>query len=364
MMGVLATVRYLSMEQLRRLFFADRHIVNLHKRLLALAGEGKHGVAHPWLKRLSYLTREGAARSAWTLTPLGYNVADAVMPTPPKRPATEPGSNFMEHGLMLNELYVQLLEAPVTRALADARARAQQTARPSRAFARLQRRLYARAAQPGFQWLSHDEVRLPWQEYVMKKHRSYDRVIVPDAVLELPGAGRRYFLECETGSHSIRAQSDEKEGATVAKLARYVEYVLGYAGNPSPGERATWYTRQYPDGLTPRLVFLVPTATREASVNRAIKECQGHFGRSIAARAFTVEGMATSVLEKLGVPALPARKPRRPLVSAEVQLIRGFFEQAIATHHAVRVDARQRGMPLPPYPASREQMQALLEKLV
>jgi hypothetical protein len=114
MMGVLATVRYLLMEQLRRLFFADRHIISLHKRLLALAGEGKHGLPRPYLKRLSYLTRDGQRQSAWTLTTLGFNVAESVLPTPPKRPTKEPGSNFMEHGLMLNELYVQLCSATIT----------------------------------------------------------------------------------------------------------------------------------------------------------------------------------------------------------------------------------------------------------
>ena len=65
----------------------------------------------------------------------------------------ESGVSFIEHGLMLNELYVRVLEAPLLQALATAQQRAAQEKRPSRSFTRLKAGLYARAAVPGMQAL-------------------------------------------------------------------------------------------------------------------------------------------------------------------------------------------------------------------
>lgn len=403
LMGMLAEVRYLAMEHLQRVLYAERSGINLHKRLLALAGIGKHGVPEPFLKRLSYRDWQGAAKSVWVLTALGYTVADAVLPKPAKRPAAEVGAAFIEHGLMLNELYVRLLEAPLKQALEEARLRAQQDADPKRAFVRLKSGLYARAAHPGFRWLSHDETRLPWKQYDSKKGKKYGRLIVPDATLEIPGvvtltgreyidrddgklkpapvyeyAGRRFFLECETGSHSIASESDEKTGSTLAKLSRYESFINGYAGNPGHDDYSTHYSRQYPDNFLPYLFFLVRTESRAKSINAAIKAEQGRYPGDfkLKARALTLEDATTYLLKALDLvapPAVPpaavpapqpaARRREKVLVSGEVRLIDGFFTEAIANHHLVRVDAKRRGVEMPPYPATREAMLALLEKL-
>lgn len=92
-----------------------------------------------------------------------------------------------------------------------------------------------------------------------------DRVIIPDATLEIPGAvpgidtgatpkkyaGRRIFLEAETGSQTVEPEGDTKPGAMVNRLERYTEYLAGFAGDVFGGDRRTWYTKAYPDGFEP-----------------------------------------------------------------------------------------------------------------
>ena len=374
LMAAVATVRYLAMEQLKRLFFPQRNGINLHKRLLALAGEGRHAVPQAYLKRLTYRNWEGMPLHAWALTPLGYAVGAGVLREPPKTPLVEAGANFVEHGLMLNELYVQLLEAPLKFFLADARAKAKGAARPSRAFNRLKANLYARATQARFRWHTTDAVRLPWRESD-RDGKTRDRVLVPDAVLELPAQSRRFFLECETGSHSIVAESDEKQGATLAKLARYEEYVHGFAGNLLDGDRSTWYSKQHPDGFAPKVIFLVRTEARQASVNAAIEEWRTK-GHRLRAEAYTVERAAASFLKKLGPtngedaqrargneqPGAGLRGPRT-VASGELRLLIGHCYAAHVVIKQARADARARGSPVPDYPADQEQIAHLLAKL-
>ena len=83
----------------------------------------------------------------------------------------------MEHGLLLNGLYVQVIGAQVRQALALARQRAQHEARPSRALHRLKADIYAQAAHPGFRWLTHDAVTLPWKEKDAETNKTRDRLI-------------------------------------------------------------------------------------------------------------------------------------------------------------------------------------------
>ena len=393
LMGLLATTRYLSLEQLQRVISPGRNLIDLHKRTLALGGEGKYGVERPYLRRLSYRNYLGEPETAWMLTPLGYNVAETVLATPPRRPTAETGANFIEHGLFANELYVQLLEAPLRQALAAARLRAEHEHRPSRSFTRQKAEIYARAAHPGLRWHSHDEVRLPWREYAQGKHHA--RVIIPDATLEIPGAvmgvdprfgeatrfaGRRIFLEAETGSQTMVPEGDTKPGATVNKLDRYTTYVTAYAEGAVDGDRASWYTRAHPDNFEPTVLFLVRNAGREAAVNRAIAEWQretpGNQDR-IQARALTVEKAAAWFLSMLGAtwavaapPATatgtrpePQHKAPRVINSAEYNVLSGYAKSSHALHQRHRADVRSRGEAPPEYPEETEAMNALLAKL-
>jgi hypothetical protein len=365
LMGLLATVRALSTEQLCRLLYPERSAFNLKKRLRALAGVGRHGLSKPYLERVTYRSWEGRLQCAWTPTELGYVVAETVLPDTPKVPTAEVGAAFIEHHLMLNELYVQLLQAPLKAALLAARVSAQRERDPARALERLKAPLYARASTPAFRWHASDTVRLPWRQYDETSGKTRDRLILPDAVLELPERGRRYFLECETGSHSLVAASDEKRGTTVAKLERYEEYVFGLAGN---GPNETHYRANHPDGYALTVLLLVRNAARQASVNRAITDWrQGRAGQPLRAQALTVELAAAEFLRMLGQsPAAappPVAKPKREVVSGEVRLVRGFYISALASLKTARARARARQEPVPAYPQETDEVRQLLEKL-
>jgi hypothetical protein len=353
LMGALATVRQLALEHLQRLFFAERTTtVNLEKRLLQLAGVGKHGVPHAYLRRVPYVGAEGRPKVAWALTPLGFTIADSVLPAPAKRPNLDIGPLFMRHALGLNELYVLLVEAPLRKALAEARAKAKGAERPSREFTRLKGQLYARAAHPGFRWLASDEVRLPWKQYDMKKNKHYPRHIIPDATLELPAQRQRFFLEYETGSQSIVAASDENTGSTVAKLDRYSEYLHGFADGANVGRETTWYRQQHPDGFDPVVVFLVEPGKRQQSVNAAITEWkQG--GQTMEAYAVTVQEMAAMVIRGLGLEAPPPQAAAAPasgrlmLSSAEAAGLAEFFAAYRTDLKLRQASAKELGTQMP-----------------
>src|SRR6516165_4053715 len=54
LIGLLGVVRYLSTEQLCRLFYDGRNVHNMRKRLLRLAGEGSLGLRRGFIRRLFY----------------------------------------------------------------------------------------------------------------------------------------------------------------------------------------------------------------------------------------------------------------------------------------------------------------------
>jgi hypothetical protein len=56
LIGVLAIARYLSNQQLHRLFYAGRTAKTMYKRLRSLAGEGPRKFSPPYLRRLAYTT--------------------------------------------------------------------------------------------------------------------------------------------------------------------------------------------------------------------------------------------------------------------------------------------------------------------
>ena len=120
------------------------------------------------------------------------------------------------------------------------------------------------------------------------------------------------------------------------------------------------------------------TESRAKSINDAIETEQARSAGDfkLKARAYTLEGATKYLLTALGQVAPPAAPPaavpaghpaarrrEKTVVSGEVRLIDSFFTEATANHRLIRVDAKQRGVEMPPYPATREQMRALLDKL-
>src|SRR4051812_4525356 len=100
----LAIARYLSLEQITKLVFAGKNDSIARRRLSRLVG-GKH----QYVRRLPFRTKANGSAVAWTLKPLGYLAAHNFFEETPEQPVHDPPSaEFLEHDVLLNELYVAL----------------------------------------------------------------------------------------------------------------------------------------------------------------------------------------------------------------------------------------------------------------
>src|SRR6266852_2957825 len=233
--AVLAVARYFSNSQITKLFFSGRSPKTMRKRLLRLAGEGRSAFSPPYLRRLFYRAYAGGERvEIWATAPRGHATARSLLGTELKMSRNDIGAAFREHTIALNELLVALY-APTAKG-------------------------YARAKQDAFRWHSSDCVRLPWKEYAAAEDRSLERVVLPDAILEIPRLKRRLFLECETGTHSIIATGNGKPGATLSKVERYESFLRDFADDDAT---RTFYKEKYSDGWTPEVLFVVNSSSRD-----------------------------------------------------------------------------------------------------
>jgi protein involved in plasmid replication-relaxation len=362
LLTVLAMCRCLSTEQVRRLCFAGRTETPAHKRLRQLAGIGKYGFPDPLVERTVQQTYSGDLITVWKPTGLGYVVAGNVVETitrPPRGGDVRP--QLIEHALLLNELFVGLAEAPLKRAL---------TARVSEIPRRRHRGaadgLYVNAKALPFRWLACDSVRLPWKEY--RNGDSMDRIIQPDAVLELPTLRRRLFLESETGSHTIVPRGFDKPGSTLNKAERYQCFISELADFDL---KITFYAQRYPDGFIPEVLFLVPNSSRAESINRALSEWSAeHLRQWKLPRALTILDAVRDILTALGEwsseqdSASDAKGAASALFPArDIKLLCDFFNDTVGTLKKVRAAARDRGEMPPPYPAVTDEVRRLLVQL-
>lgn len=325
----------------------DRHACAMVREARTLSAEqlvrlllpGRSERAARWLLRFlvdsGLLRREEAwvgldgLTSVYSVTPDGDSQAERVAPGGTSLDAVEPAS--LAHHLALAELYVRLQEATLPRAPPTKRGR------PKTGTS-----LYARATHPAWRWLAGGEsVSLPWKEYA--KGALKDRLIRPDAVLELVGQRRRLFLEEETGSHTVRAVSPDKPGATVEKVKRYVAYVTGFVDAHA---RTTWYQQRYADGFKPELVLLQPSEARCATVREAVASIARP---PLTLHVWTLEAAVKTLVADLGLrPAAvdaPADAPTGrssaefSLTPAEAAALKRFFASARADLKARQADA-------------------------
>ena len=363
LLAMLAMCRYLSTEQIRRLCFPGRTETPADKRLRQLAGIGKYGFPNPFVERTTYRNYAGELIPVWKPTPLGYVAAAKVVAAttrPPRGADIRP--QFMDHALLLNELFIGLAEAPLKRALATRIAEI-----PRRRHRSAADGLYADATALGFTWIPSDSVRLPWQEY--RDGNSWERIILPDAVLELPKLRRRLFLECETGSHTIVPRGMHKPGSTLSKAVRYEGFICELADYDS---KVTFYQRQYPDGFAPEVLFLVPRPERADSINVALREWAAQRrARWKLPRALTISDAVREILIALGQeirPLEPARSATVPqsasLGAGEIRALCGFFEDVMRSLKKLRAEARARNEIPPPYPRGLEEVRRLLVQLL
>jgi hypothetical protein len=338
--GLLAVARYLSTEQLSKLLYAARNIDNMRRRFLRLAGEGPRGFKPAYIRRLFYRTYEANRLDMWTLTNTGYAVAEVVLGAAIKIPRHDVGAAFREHTIVLNELFVALMMP------ADGS--------------------YARAKQNDFRWIPSDTVRLPWRENLGPGSRTPDRLVLPDAVLEISSARRRFFLECEMGTHPILSGKHPKPGSTIAKVQSYEGFLRSYV---DASATQTFYARSYPDKYLPEVLFLVRTPHRAKAINEAIRQWRERLGtQTCPARALTIDAARDELRGMLGGRSnreqrRAAAEQQRGLSLEEIATVRRFYNGTVLAFKEMRAKARAHREAPPSYPPMVEEMQVLMERL-
>jgi hypothetical protein len=326
--GFLATARYLTSKQIARLVFPGRADSTVSERLNTLAEARDPNAC---LRRLSFRTYEGKVIVVWTLSKIGYHIAEGVLGAELKVPRQDIGADFLEHSITASQLFVFL--------------------------AQKQSRTEAAELPTAFRWFSSEGQGYPFGDYDQAHGKKRDRLLQPDAVLEVPREHRRFFIELETGSHSIASSSDEKTGSTLAKAARYEKFILGFT-NISANQ--TWYAKSFPDQLRPEVLFVVTSCKRRDNVNQALSEWRrGRVGQSFPIRALTLSDASQDLRALTGAPRRiteerALRPPPQPTKSPEPPLLTQEDFQILASCHRDFFDiARSSGRARSPNSHSR-----------
>jgi len=307
--------------------------------LFLLGGLGKQRKPISFVRRLRFQSFEGEWFSVWTPTIQGYCIARDVLGKEVKVPAYDVSANFLEHSIRLNDLLVSLLQTTDKRTPSVARAR--------------------------FSWVASESARLPWQDYEQRKG-NVKRVIQPDAILEIPGLRRRFFLECEMGTHSIVSADPDKHGATSNKLDRYNSFMKTYVDVECT---KTYYDENFPDRWPAELLFLVHSAVRRDHVTQAIEEAKSRWGDgSLPARALTFEEAQLRIrklIETVDPRALEA-EPLAQFSKRDYYELAVFHNASMRSLKSARAQVRELRMPqlkLPEYPPNFEKAAAVLTRL-
>jgi len=344
LLGLLVLARYLTAAQVHRLAFAGKTRSLAYRRLLKLArADGQPA----FVRQRFFRTYDGNRVAVWAPTP--YAIPAALARSAPllELPKHDVGAQFLEHLIQLNELLIALWSNG---------------------------NRCPRAGHPCFRWIPSDRVRLVWGEWKIREGRKLQRIIQPDAVLELPAVKRRYFLECEMGTQLIAPGKGKAPGATLSKADRYQTFL----GEPSGlGNRQTHYDAQFRDGFAPEVLFLVLTPGRASSVNAALAGFRAkHEGRPVGAmRAITFDAAAIELRKLAGVPPLATAAPGQPsaltapsnlptLSGAEVRLLERCIYDSVRSIKRARAVFRELHRPdLPQYPTTYEEACSLLTRL-
>ncbi|TMB12582.1 MAG: hypothetical protein E6J65_25900, partial [Deltaproteobacteria bacterium] len=121
----------------------------------------------------------------------------------------------------------------------------------------------------GFRWVLGEYLDLPFNDFARNGPTIERRRLQPDAVLDDAAGRRRYFIEYESGSATVR--DAKKSTSTMAKLDRYGTFFRAPAGNVLAGERETFYTRAFKDGWPAEVFFVTPSEARRDSITRVQK---------------------------------------------------------------------------------------------
>jgi hypothetical protein len=344
LLALLGVCRYLTLHQVVALGPEGGSEKATGQRLRRLAGENR-GFNPPLLRAVPYRAFSGEPLRLWGLTTPGCAVAAAELARVLKALRTDVGAVFAEHFVFLTELFVQL-------------------ARPC-----LRAGLLPRALP--FRWNVAEDVELPWRERD-DAGAAKARVIRPDAVLEVPCAHRRFFIECEMGTHTLTPLGPDKPQATVRKLERYDAYISGLADVPA---RLSHYRSKYPDGWPCEVVFLVRSEGRRDATNAALTACLERLaGTRLTARAFTLDeasahcSAAFVASEAAGAPNASAGPPAGAGAPSgfygerEHGAVRDFVLDMTAALAEANASLRSHGLAAIPGPVSKAAMLEFLRK--
>lgn len=342
LLGLCVLARYLTAAQVHRLAFDGKNLSLAYRRLVRLSESEP-----PFLRQRFFRKFDGSRVAVWTPTAHGLAAASTRAPELPALPKHEVGAQFLEHLLQLNELLLDLW---------------------------WQEARCPRASHPSFRWIPSDQVRLVWGQYEMREGRRLPRVIQPDAVLEIPALKKRYFLECEMGTHVISPGPSKPPGATLSKADRYQTFLTGFDGLDT---RATHYLAQYPDGFAPQVLFLVRSDGRAASINSALARWRAELvpPRPSELRALPFSVASAELRQLVRLPRLAPRVAKRggetavppgaaSLTQEEVKLLDQCLHDSMMSIKRARAVFRTLArVDLPVYPGTYESARALLARL-
>jgi hypothetical protein len=320
----------------------------------------RHGNTRALIKKLWFVNCEGKRVLVWALTPSGYALAGEELGLQFKVPRHDVAHMFLEHATGVNDLYVALAKKPGTPSPA-------QRGKPADDFARL---------PSAFRWVATEDLELPFKEYLAKiPDHVADRRLQPDAMLEDLVRKRRYLIEFETGSATVR--NAQHKTATLTKLGRYSSFLL--TPTTTSGNE-TYYSKHFHDGYKPIVVFLTRTAARRDTIVKAAEEYWTAIDVRFAVRALTVaEAGAEFRAQLIGDaprPVAPLANP--PLVAApatlegvmisfrEIELLKRFYQEALQIIQEVRhtVRAGKSVLTEPRYPKLMNPAAVVLQRLV
>ncbi|MGA8892230.1 MAG: replication-relaxation family protein [Anaeromyxobacteraceae bacterium] len=243
LLSFVGVARYVSADQVHRLFFEGSSKKQTYRRLSKLCEPGGKPGEGPCLRRLEYRRREGTAVPVWALAPWGRVVATKAYPFLRPPASSDIGHQFLEHTLLLNDVLAGLV-------------------------LRLRSSPESPLSGLPFDWLSEDDETLQFEWSSLDRQPKGKSLLKPDAIVEGKLFRRRLFLEAETGSQSIATSHPERGGAIVAKVRRYLRFATGLV----PGTQRTYYDAAFDDSLPARLVFLVHSAERKDRVEKVVAE--------------------------------------------------------------------------------------------
>lgn len=281
LLGYLGVARFLTAAQAHRLLAPGHDKAVTSRRLARLCELGPNPGDGAFLRRLQYQRANALPFPVWTLTPHGRAVAEPVAPGPVAAVQAGVTMAFIERILALNEMLIALVLA----------------ARRSEAT--------PLAGLP-FRWRVPEEP-LRFQVYDRVQLGVRPAILRPAAILELPAARRRVFLEPELGTASL-APTDPRQGHVKRRLERYSTYFLSFADRDM---KRTWYGAAFPDGFAPEVLVLARTEARRAKVEAYLRQNLGHEDSRYRLRTLTMAGacaaLTPAVAPATARPAPPAQ---------------------------------------------------------